>query len=68
MRKERAAPGLVSSLPNQPPLLSRSAVLSSLAEPSTNYSAQLHLAQDDDRCVTRADAPSWGRALASAGL
>ena len=45
MRKERAAPGLVSSLLNQPPLLSRSAVLSSLAEPSTNCSTQPHLAQ-----------------------
>jgi len=51
IRKERAAPGLVSSLLNQPALLSRSAVLSSLAEPSTNYSTQLHLAQDDDRCL-----------------
>ena len=53
MRKERAAPGLVSSLLNQPPLLSRSAVLSSLAEPSTNYSTQLHLAHDNDRCLVQ---------------
>ena len=53
MRKERAAPGLVSSLLNQPLLLSRSAVLSNLAEPSTNYSTQLHLAHEDDRCLVQ---------------
>ena len=40
-RNERAAPGLlVSSLLNQPVLLSRSAMLSKRPEPSTNCNAQ----------------------------
>lgn len=42
MRRDLAAPGLVSSLANQPGLLSLSAVFSRRVEPSTNCVQQAH--------------------------
>lgn len=63
MRRDLAAPGLVSSLANQPGLLSLSAVLSRRLEPSTNCRSQVQRLTSQNpyrggQPVT--DNPYWG--------